>query len=499
MNGLSRMMPGDSSAMQATKGAPAKHLSYSNADADFLKRAVDLIAQTFSPAPTDRNPIFKQIVNFGLKGSLIPTIAALQRKHEGLFTFHHIFVKLQRAQALFKKVMETSFSGLTTLEDCKGLWRICQHRFNFMRYEVMIDKMRNSTDKSSAIQEVVKDIQARIEALDFPFGPSITTLESGATSFSIPGGWTKHFITYEFRKENNAFFFIIHNRGEKCADARLHGTFSLKKGEKEYKRTSVCLRASKEILLNPYFLACLVEAKCNSINNMLAYDYIHQYLIEEQKCEVVSSQIEETFVKLQQLEKSVDLNEETKNKVSQTLFQLVKQAKNFKSTQAFGSCVESNHTTCEKEMASPLVLRILKHFTLTQMVEEIDENYLKKTEGEKSFSEEVLTEAKLIHSHAQSRLEQLTAKIQANPPPAPFISLEQVQQLIKECHQKIEKARADKDVIMKAQSQKRRRERDDEPVDIKQPEQKKRPVVILKPKPQRAFWMPFNDLQGFNK
>lgn len=272
-----------------------------------------------------------------------------------------------------------------------------------------------------------------IAALDNPNSPLITRLDDGTTSFSFPGGFCGHYITYEVRKKDNNYYFIIHNRGSGIQDSRLHGDVEIQSEHRTYMRTRVVIQVAREAL-NKEFFEYLNKAFLNDNNIEGAYNKIYSHLITDNNGQIVVSGADALLERLAKAN-AKSLSAEVKKKVSDLILKLLPFCSNYHSIQLFGTCAESNLTEVERDMASPRVRRILKWFTINELCNLVANQHFAEaltTSAAKSKAQELEKKAEFDSAIAEhdvymlslEKLAKLKKKIEA--PEEPPLDRDQV-------------------------------------------------------------------------
>jgi hypothetical protein len=347
-------------------------------------------------------------IGFGLKGMVFEErvskaeVEGLHEAYHGLDVNFHLGFRALSASHLLQ---ESAKSVPLTEEERKGLMRIAQHRNRLLHYSNQIE----AQGRVLASSPLIKEIMENIDELDHPspesFGGKVVTLDDGTTTFSLPGGSQGHYVLFEIQKEGNDYFFILHNRGEGM-DARLHGTAEFEIKSKNYKRTSVRIKVSKEVLKNPNFFAQLLNAEKSKEMSSL-YNLIYKTLIVEGKGQIIKSKAEELLEKLYFLSLVPVKSPEMAESIEEMALNLLNQSESFHSTQAYKTCVESNSTAPEKRMAPPSLQRLLKQFTLSALVERLKGQTLPDVKGD----------VELTVKYANRKLKDLEGK---RDQPAPY-------------------------------------------------------------------------------
>ncbi|MBA3721557.1 MAG: hypothetical protein H0W88_04055 [Parachlamydiaceae bacterium] len=360
-------------------------IDYSKKENQFIKQALKILKAHPQRilSESQKNHLFTQAFHVGLKGSIIEDILPLHPYYQGVYSPQYAQLRAKYALTLLKLVIESDkpVEGFTTPKDQEQLLVICKQRNLFCDYQdLFADIHSNPDEKNPAIKKITDKFIDNINELDNPDSSNVITLENGDRSFIFPGGWHKHYISYEIKKTKSGDYeFIIHNRGEKSDDTRFHSSFTQKIGDKTYARTRVPIRISKESLQNRDFVTFLVQAKKNSSSSgTLVYDKLYKHLIEDGKGQIILSEEEKLINILRGIINPYSLNKDDKTKIDVFIEDLIHADPNFHSLQLFGTCGESNLTTTEKDRADNSIHRTLKFYTLAGFVEEIKRKYLNK-------------------------------------------------------------------------------------------------------------------------
>lgn len=314
-------------------------------------------------------PPIREALLMGLKGVVQPAVAALQNLYAGgglpitcIYKRTHFLMDLLD-QILFRGYTPFSLSP----NEIEDLLRVAKHRVNMYSYE---RSFRHATDGS-----IISTIQDDINLLDTnPRSNKVTRLKNGALCIFIPSGWIQHRVTFEIRKDRDKWFFLIHNRGHLVDDARLHGNVGVYYQGKTYKKTIVTIETTKQNLLDPDFIGSLFYQKCRGTANeegwKATYEALYQYFIVQRKGTIIVSQHERDLIATRQrLDQPATAEEIILLNV--LMIKIMLDAPEFNATQLYGSCSESGVTTPEKEMASPRVRQVIKHYTLSRLIQNL--------------------------------------------------------------------------------------------------------------------------------
>jgi len=257
--------------------------------------------------------------------------------------------------------------------------------------------------ETSTIASSRKEIQKRINSLEQTDSKDVVYVASNNqsyTSFTIPGGYKTHAITYEFQRDTKTgiYYFVIHNRGSGTSDSELHGRKIVDyRTNLRYCRTSVRIEVSKDAICDPEFLEKLLMAKHTAKSMNVAYTAIKEHLatgsplqlkIEKSKNEEPLLELDKAITAKEQeiamLKKHEQTPEQEKRlqKASQECFDmrakensfrrdLIDNDPNWHTIQSFGTCTESSLTGPEKRMASPQVRRKIKLYTIDSLAKRV--------------------------------------------------------------------------------------------------------------------------------
>ncbi|MBA3722269.1 MAG: hypothetical protein H0W88_07700 [Parachlamydiaceae bacterium] len=353
----------------------------------FISQAVQIIKShpNIILTPDQKNHLLNQVLHIGFKGKTDSEIPLLHKYIHGIYSKEYAHSRLNFALSLLKEIVESDKPlGISKEKDLENLLNIYKQRMLYCEYKDMFpdDELPFTNDaagKAQAEKIVDKLYNNILEFEDSSTSTHLVTSENGDKSFILPGGWTKHYISYEFKKNKDGTYeFIIHNRGDNNNDERFHGSLRQKIGEKTYARTRVPIRISKELMQNRDFLSFIVkEGTSNAVNDgKTVYDGFHRHLFELGKGQVVISEQEKMAEALLQLNKDKTLTQEQREKNLETIHQIIKSDPNFHSIQLHGTCGESNQTSTEKDKASPAVHQALKLCSLTGLIDNVKQKYL---------------------------------------------------------------------------------------------------------------------------
>lgn len=347
-------------------------------------------------------------------------ISDLSRDFEGQFSLESARTRASYAISLLNKiVIDGNYpEGIKTKEEIDDLIKICQNRLTVYNYANGLNKVHHKTISS---KKIITNIQKHIDLLENPSSDTVTHLKDNSSSFTFPGGWYAHYVSYRFIKKGNEYFFEIHNKGSQVTDERLHGKikFSDPKTNKEYRKTTVRIKTTKDALKDPKLLKILIEA--NNRRGALAYNKIYDFFIKpppnayifNPKIAPRGTLVEsETEKRLKELE--LDLlefdPEEYDNRVVKALALVKNGDKYFRSCQLYGTCTESNYLTTEEDIASPSVRKSLETYTLAHMTEKLAGPLLIEKYKEKEAN---LTN---LRQHVSQRVDKLKRILKAIPP-----------------------------------------------------------------------------------
>lgn len=260
-------------------------------------------------------------------------------------------------------------------QEFNELFRLCRHRYQFYLYTAALDHVTCGYRK---IETLIEEIQSHIDLLTDETSPKILVLEDGSTTFTLPGGWPSHFVSYEFRKEKNGYYFILHNGGQKVDDKRLHNDLIFRDPQtnQEYGKATVRIKTTKKMIRDPSFIRKLLLGYINIKNPIHVYDKICEHFIESNKGllekSVVESQLEEIH---QNFSKAEGINKE---KLYLEAIELMKKDKSFHPLALYSTCIASNSDLVEQGMASASTLKKLEFFHLAKMTNRVALRLLKE-------------------------------------------------------------------------------------------------------------------------
>lgn len=341
-----------------------------------------------------------QAFNLALRNaSYTKEIRELSKDFEGQFALESARTRTSYAISLLNKILiEGNYpEGIQTKEEIDQLINICQNRLTTYKYAVALELVRL---KKFPAKDLVVSIQQNIDSLEDPKKTNqVTTLRDNSVGFIIPGGWKGHYISYRFIKKGDDYFFEIHNKGDQVSDERLHGKIKLMdpKNYKEYRKTTVRIKTTKEALKDPKFLKTLIDAKYR--RGALAYNKIYNHFLKpsNSKTPPKGTLVEGETEK--QLNKLKGVNAE---QVLAKALELVKKGdKYFRPCQEYGTCSESNYLTTEEDAASTSVRKSLECTTLVHQVEKLAAPLLIKKYKEKEAN---LTN---LRKHVSNRVDKL--------------------------------------------------------------------------------------------
>lgn len=319
---------------------------------------------------------------------------------------------------------------------------------NIIKNRQIFSKMVHLSGSSNRL---VDEILKSIKEFDSPDSKRVVQVkrrENGKEidyqSFSIPGGCFQHATSYEFRKENNDYFLIIHNKGSGLEDDNIHGPVEQSFDSENrpiYSKTSVYIKVDKDALMDEKFLKKLVKSSYSLSMSRGGYKVIKENLIKTQKGNIETISGEEQYSKLKkeyskinakckdlrieytQLEKSSPQNKillERKKKEREALRlqledlhsqmltafdEIVKNDKRncYHSIQNYGTCTASCLTGAEKNMASVQTRRKLKLATIQIMTNEVKNAIYVNPIARKE-----------ILKHSEFRIQELNTRIAQN-------------------------------------------------------------------------------------
>lgn len=311
------------------------------------------------------------LVNFAFKKRLHSNPVIEKQLHKA-FDGSNIHVTLKQ-----RKLFAESFlkENLIDSDDPEGILRILSHR------KILNDIQSKGKERSPKV------LLERIHELTNPGSKRVVHLEGGGSSFSIPGGWLRHSVTYEIKmvpdgKHHPRYFFVIHNRGQ-GVEHKLHGNIQFRDSEGAvYRKTSLEIEVPLQALSEP-FLKKLMQST-RATKNTPAYQCIEQFLLAK------GGKIQQspTEIRWYRLRNHIDHLKnhafENRDPLLRRLYREMKDCEKklmhedprFHSIQMFGTCTESNATGPEKKMASPKARDQLKLYTIQKMTANVKKRML---------------------------------------------------------------------------------------------------------------------------
>ena len=304
-----------------------------------------------------------EFVNYGLKKSVKQAEQSLQdtlhNEYDGTSDYFSWKSKLERLNAY----IQTS----SKLDDLNGLHRIHLFRQQMLDQAKVIGRFMIPEEKD--LQTLTNELYNRFRSLSDPNAKDVIRQDDGSTMMGIIGGCVGHTIGYEIRHTQGEYQFVIHNRGNGINDTRIHGDNSFHGGGSEYRRATTCISISKEHITREFLDGLLrLPNETNNISDV--YDYITTHILETQcngKTGVILISPQE-----QALNECILQSQENSPRYFQILQSLV-QENIFESTQAYGTCVESNTTAPEKTMCDKQTYTNLRVFSMNQILSDIYE------------------------------------------------------------------------------------------------------------------------------
>lgn len=359
--------------------------------------------------------VLKQVFNYTLQDAdKNPELDELDLKFKGIYTLHCSKRRAESAnQLLYKAVMDSGEAvGIHTAADVDGLIRICQNRSNFYNYAIRMEQMRGN---KNLLPIITNEIKQNIELLANPLSSQVVTVPNKFTSFVLPGGWSgdkAHYMSYEFRKEGDDYYFILHNRGIHSNEfPQLHGNLEFydSKTGKTYSKTTVRIKTTKEALQDPALIQKLLSNYTSeSPTSNQSYEDIQDYFIKSGKGTVEKSDTEKELEEIQaELVKVAALPDKNSvmgaalepNKKREALLlkalEILKKDSCFQSQQLYGTCAESNFATAEIDLASPYVHNCVERFSSDWIVNKLGVQILNN-----SFTENDLNYANALKKHS---------------------------------------------------------------------------------------------------
>ncbi len=210
----------------------------------------------------------------------------LSRIHQDVSEEHSIVRSNKRCQDTQEMVSLIKESRIKkpggdpfSTKDQKELDAVLRHREHLLHFREALDALL--TEKEAAIPLLVAEISHGIDTQEME-------------GFSIPWSIGPYQACFEFKKgPNNYYYFIIHNRGQGIEDESLHGKVRVQDNGRLIGKTSVMLLGTKESIVQETFLQGLLQIYCTSGNLTDAYALIKKHLLEEGKCTLQTSMLEE--------------------------------------------------------------------------------------------------------------------------------------------------------------------------------------------------------------
>jgi hypothetical protein len=211
-----------------------------------------------------------QLVNFAFKKRMAATEEELKVEKQLHKTFDSDFTTSSiRDKKLYAEHFQEDCQE--EIDDPEGIERIVQHR------TIMEDiRTHHSSRKPHSLRSRVVD-------LTNPESDQVVHLPDGSATFSIPGGWRGHYVTYEVKMApddhgNSHYFFIMHNRGEGVHHP-IHGPLTFKDNNGViYKKTSVSIEVPKGALSEAFFKE--LTASHLFSGKKACYDCIQKHLLD---------------------------------------------------------------------------------------------------------------------------------------------------------------------------------------------------------------------------
>ncbi|MBA3723159.1 MAG: hypothetical protein H0W88_12265 [Parachlamydiaceae bacterium] len=308
----------------------------------------------------------------------------------------HISLRAQHIESLVtKSIIDNGILGISSEKEKNQLLELHKHRQILSRYAQLTDLCNDNSNDC-----VVKQIQNDLSELSKDDSSKVVKLRNGDKSFSLPGIWSGHYVTYTFKKKGDKYYFIIDNRGRKLDDYRLHQVHHLEHRGKWYAPTRVEIEVSLDALSNEEFLSSLVGFESfGSKNPNHAYDYVYHHLIKLSKGKLIENKHKAELDKLYRYLNNNLASETTKVEIRKYADSLIKSS-NLHSIQIFGSCAISSSTPIEKDILTPSVMRAVKKFELEASVDSLNKSASKDN-----------PETQLLIKRAQEKIESLDVKL----------------------------------------------------------------------------------------
>lgn len=324
------------------------------------------------------NYFLKLLVVIGLKRVLNSDVEKLQKEFSGLEPCYYAKFQVALAKSFFEKAWTKIqagglIKGVTTQQELEGIRCLIRHRENFFEYYQHLRPMHyylyslQNPFKMGKNEDIFytmqlhgwyAHIQKDIQSLSDPKSERVQHLGNNISYFVIPGGHIGHFCTYEFRKENDNYYFLVHDKSRFNDISVLHSL-------RLFTRTTISFQTTKEVLMDHEFLNFLFEANFKSNEGIDFVNYFAKNnkgtLVETNKYRHIKDQLSRVHLKTS-WEKDV---------VFHKIAADMKACSEVNSVNVYGTCVSSNSIPPERQMA-PLRTRLaLRLFTLQTIVNQI--------------------------------------------------------------------------------------------------------------------------------
>lgn len=371
------------------------------------------------------NKQFKDYFNYSWKSPV--TTGFLGAKQDKMDQRYHgsDFYSSVLRNFVYADWMEKNVSDLSEKEK-REIATIAAHRQIFYETTHSILWGAHHLKISGQADQEIAELQNRCDALSQTDSPQVVHIQNeqaAYSSFSFPGGYEEHVVSFECQHDaNGQYFFVIHNRGEAVDDPEIHGRAMITRPEQIYAKTSVKIAVSLQQLKNPEFLGDLMKAM-NQPTMAPCYAAIKKHLLQGNGSNIIVSQEEIAYLAkwtsyqelLQKIEKSEPANFALQEAAKAILTELealadrlIQQDPAYHTVQILGTCSESSLTGPEKAMASAQTRRKIKLFTIDQLANHVARSRIIRPRH--------FRDRKILLAHHKFRRQQLTEKIAQNKP-----------------------------------------------------------------------------------
>lgn len=295
--------------------------------------------------------------------------------------------------------------------EVKELIELCKNRIHFYNYCSDLEYLFNN---QLSLDQLIKRIQSHIDALNDPRSDQICTLMDQSRCFVLPIDWKTHSFTVRFRKIKDSFYFEINNKGLGCNYSFIHGDIAFldPKTGHLYQKTTVRIKTSFEALKNTEFLRTLFSEKGEGF-----YQSIISHLLDPNaplgilECTKLENELQDLFDRFK------ITPPEHKPQLVEAALSLIKKDKthSFNPRQVYGTCVETNFTSSEIDMASANVRKSLFLYSL-----ECQHKELSRIVDKKVFTPDCLPSVqeliRIVNNKIIKLNQQSQNKIQINGP-----------------------------------------------------------------------------------